>query len=63
MMSTSTMTCLTSPLITLKVNSAFKEGTQSYCTAQDRLSAKFQALSAGGMYKNEPLAMSLEIRL
>ena len=43
------------------MNSAFKEGTQCGCTAQDRLSAKFQALYAIGMDKNERLAMSLEI--
>ena len=43
------------------MNSAFKERTQGYCTVQDRLSAKFQALYASGMYKNERLAMSLEI--
>ena len=30
-------------------------------TAQDRLSEKFQALYASAMYKNEPLALSLEI--
>ena len=30
-------------------------------TAQDRLSEKFQALYANAMYKNEPLALSLEI--
>ena len=30
-------------------------------TAQDMLSAKFQALYASGMYKNERLALSLEI--
>ena len=30
-------------------------------TAQDKLSEKFKALYASAMYKNEPLAMSLEI--
>ena len=29
--------------------------------AQDRLSEKFQALYASAMYKNEPLALLLEI--
>ena len=30
-------------------------------TAQDRLSEKFQTPYASAMYKNEPLALSLEI--
>ena len=30
-------------------------------TAQDRLSENFKALYASAMYKNEPLALSLEI--
>ena len=44
-------------IITLRVNSAFKKGTQSGCNVQHRFSAIFQALYANGMHKNERLAM------
>ena len=41
------------------MNSAFKEGTQCSCNAQDRFSAKFRAPYASSMHKNEQLARSL----
>ena len=44
-------------IITLTVNSALKEGTQSGCNVQHRFSAIFQALYANGVHKNERLAM------
>ena len=40
-------------IMTLTVNSAFKESIQGACNAQDRFSAKFRALYIRGMHQNE----------
>ena len=47
--------------IYIYVDSAFKEGTQYSCNAQDRFSAKFQANYASSVHKNEQLGRSLEM--
>ena len=49
-------------IITLTVNSAFKEGTQGACDAQDRFCAKFQAPYVKGMDRNERFSRSLAFR-
>ena len=56
--SISTMSCLTSPNNNTDSEWWFFKKVR---TAQNRLSEKFQALYASAMYKNEPLALSLEI--
>ena len=46
-------------IITLTMNSAFKEGTQGACNVQDRFSAKFQAPYIRDLHQNKRFAMSL----
>ena len=46
-------------IITLTVNSAFKEGTQGACNAHDRFSAMFQAPYVRGMDHKQRFARPL----